>query len=199
MEQYTDIQQKGVRMRKSVYTLLRFSLLGIGFSLVCLGAFFVSSSSNSNSQNETIVAYTIMPLGFLLLLCGIFWSTYHEANHKSLFQYMIRRIHSQQQVQIETIDRPDFYPPSYERALHDAVLNTSTSVQIYLEEPGFNIPPPLYTETAMDIVDETYLSEDPPPSYEMSVQTPSSGAEAEASSECAPETVTALETNETND
>ncbi|KAM9330691.1 transmembrane protein 252 [Gastrophryne carolinensis] len=185
-----------MKMKKSAYTILRFALLAIGFCLVCLGAFFVSSSYSCNCRNETIVAYTVMPLGFLLLLAGIFWSTYHEANHKSLFQTMIRRIHSQQQVHVETVDRPNFYPPSYERALQDNVLCLNASSNLHVLEQGLNIPPPLYTETVMDVVDETYLCEDPPPSYEMSVR--SSAPESGTDSECTPgtENVANVETND---
>ncbi|XP_071982545.1 transmembrane protein 252 [Engystomops pustulosus] len=159
-----------MKMKNSVYTVLRFSLLIAGFSLVCLGAFYVSSSYSCNCQSETIVAYTVMPLGFVLLLIGIFWSTYHEANHKSLFQNVIRRIHSQQQVHIETVDRPDYYPPSYDSVIHDIAQNSNPTCHINIDTRSFNIPPPLYTATAMEIVDETYINEEPPPSYEVSVQ-----------------------------
>ncbi|XP_075060735.1 transmembrane protein 252 [Mixophyes fleayi] len=184
-----------MKMKTSIYTLLRFSLLIIGFALVCLGAFYVSSSYSNNSQNEAIVAYILMPLGFILLLIGIFWSTYHEANHKSLFQNVIRRIHSQQQVQIETVDRPDYYPPSYDSVIRDnSLLNTNCHISMC--EEGFNIPPPLYTENIMDVVDETYLCEDPPPSYEASLQASTSGTAA--STERLQETanINNLETND---
>ncbi|KAM3937702.1 transmembrane protein 252 [Leptodactylus fuscus] len=159
-----------MKMKTSVYTVLRFSLLVIGFSLVCLGAFYVSSSYSCNCRSETIVAYTLMPLGFVLLLIGIFWSTYHEANHKSLFQNVIRRIHSQQQVHIETVDRPDYYPPSYDSVIQDITQNFNTTCHIDINTRGFNIPPPLYTATALEIVDETYNHEELPPSYELSLQ-----------------------------
>ncbi|XP_072260287.1 transmembrane protein 252 [Pyxicephalus adspersus] len=187
-----------MKVKTNVYTVVRFSLLVLGFCLVCLGAFFVSSSFSCTSCNrhETIVAYILMPLGFLLLLIGIFWSTYHEANHKSLFQNMIRRIHSQQQVHIETVDRPDFYPPSYETALRHTVLHPNASSPIHEGEQGFNIPPPLYTETTMDIVDETYICNDPPPSYEMSVQTQAPDAGADVHSVPETENITSLETND---
>ncbi|KAM5193510.1 transmembrane protein 252 [Mantella aurantiaca] len=185
-----------MKMNTNVYTILRFSLLALGFCLVCLGAFFVSSSYSCNCRHETVVAYTLMPLGFLLLLIGIFWSTYHEANHKNLFQNMIRRIHSQQQVHIETVDRPDFYPPSYETALHHTVLDPNASSHIHMSGQGFNIPPPLYTETTMDVVDETFLCEDPPPSYEMSMQTHASGTESNIENISTTENTTSLETND---
>ncbi|XP_056408158.1 transmembrane protein 252 [Hyla sarda] len=169
-----------MKIRTSVYTVLRFSLLIIGFALVCLGAFYVSSSYSCNCRSETIVAYTLMPLGFVLLLIGIFWSTYYEANHKSLFQNVIRHIHSQQQVHIETVDRPDYYPPSYDSVIQDMTQNSTTTCHINMDTISFNIPPPLYTESALEIVDETYISEEPPPSYEVSVQATTSRSTAVA-------------------
>ncbi|KAM4052773.1 transmembrane protein 252 [Anomaloglossus baeobatrachus] len=185
-----------MKMKASMYTVLRFSFLIVGFCLVCLGAFYVSSSYSCNCRSETIVAYTLMPLGFVLLLIGIFWSTYHEANHKSIFQNVVRRIHSQQQVHIETVDRPDYYPPSYDSVILDIAQNSNTSCHINMDTRSFNIPPPLYTETAMEIVDETYMSEEPPPSYEVSVQasTSESASHSEGSQEA--ESVNNVETND---
>ncbi|XP_069820370.1 transmembrane protein 252 [Dendropsophus ebraccatus] len=170
-----------MKIRNRVVTVLRFSLLIIGFCLVCLGAFYVSSSYSCNCRSETIVAYTLMPIGFVLLLIGIFWSTYHEANHKSLFQNVIRHIHSQQQVHIETVDRPDYYPPSYESVIQDITQNSNATCHVNMDTRYFNIPPPLYTENAVEIVDETYVNEEPPPSYEVSVE--ASTSESLANSE----------------
>ncbi|OCU01082.1 transmembrane protein 252 [Xenopus laevis] len=159
-----------MKMKKSIYTVLRFSFLITGFSLVCLGAFYISSSYVCNCQSEIILAYCLLPLGFILLLAGIFWSTYHEANHKNLFHSMIRRIHSQQEVHVETIDRPDFYPPSYESVINEIRLQPESSCELRVLEEGLNIPPPLYTESAVDIADEVYTCNDSPPSYQASVQ-----------------------------
>ncbi|XP_077105201.1 transmembrane protein 252 [Ranitomeya variabilis] len=181
-----------MKMKASMYTVLRFSFLIVGFSLVCLGAFYVSSSYSCNCQSETVVAYTLMPLGFVLLLIGIFWSTYHEANHKSLFQNAIRRIHSQQQVHIQTVDRPNYYPPSYDSVIQDITQNSNTSCHINMDTWSFNIPPPLYTETAMEVMDETYMNEEPPPTYEVSVQ--ASTSESEGSREA--ESISNVETND---
>ncbi|MEE6459261.1 hypothetical protein FKM82_000587 [Ascaphus truei] len=162
-----------MKMTNSVYTVIRFSLLISGFSLVCLGAFHISSSYVCNCGNEMILVYSLLPLGFLLLLAGIFWSTYHEANHKSLFRTMIRRAHNRQDVHINTVDRPDFYPPSYDSIIREIHLHPETNFHIREAEESYNIPPPLYTESTVDIVDETYACEGPPPSYEASVQMPS--------------------------
>uniref|UniRef100_A0A8C5QAK1 Transmembrane protein 252 n=1 Tax=Leptobrachium leishanense TaxID=445787 RepID=A0A8C5QAK1_9ANUR len=164
---------------QDAYTLLRFSLLIIGFSLVCLGAFYISSSYVCNCKRELVVAYTLLPAGFILLLVGVFWSTYHEANHKSLFHHMIRRMNHQQDVHVETIDRPDFYPPSYDRVIQEIHLNEANNNEAMATvEEGLNIPPPLYTESEVDVVNETYTCQERPPSYEASVLPSRSDAES---------------------
>ncbi|CAH2294075.1 transmembrane 252 [Pelobates cultripes] len=183
-----------MKIKTSAYTVLRFSLLIIGFSLVCLGAFFVSSSYVCNCKREIIVAYTLLPAGFILLLVGVFWSTYHEANHKSLFHNMIRRIHSQQEVHIETIDRPDFYPPSYDSVIQEIQLQPDSNDVIAAEE-YLNIPPPLYTESSMDIVNETYSSQELPPSYEASVQPTNSDTGSSTEGDSCPIHVNNVETS----
>ncbi|KAE8633033.1 hypothetical protein XENTR_v10001755 [Xenopus tropicalis] len=159
-----------MKMKKSIYTVLRFLFLITGFSLVCLGAFYISSSYVCNCKSDRILAYFLLPIGFILLLTGIFWSTYHEANQKSLFHSMIRRIHSQQEVHVETVDRPDFYPPSYDSVINEIRQQPDSGCELRVLEEGLNIPPPLYTESAVDIVDEVYTCNDSPPSYEASVQ-----------------------------
>ncbi|KAG8455225.1 hypothetical protein GDO86_001425 [Hymenochirus boettgeri] len=118
-------------MTKSVYTAIRLLFLITGFSLVCLGAFYISSSYLCDCQGEKILAYCLLPLGFILLLSGIFWTT------------------------------PDFYPPSYDSVIHESVCST-TNCEMRAMEEGLNIPPPLYTESNMDIIDEMYSCNDSP-------------------------------------
>lgn len=66
--------------------------------------------------------------------------------------------------------------------MQDMAQNSNTSCHI-IDMRGFNIPPPLYTETAMEILDETYMNEDPPPTYEVSVQASSSNSESSQETE----------------
>ncbi|XP_029468858.1 transmembrane protein 252 [Rhinatrema bivittatum] len=162
-----------MEIRKNILTVVRFSLLISGFSLVCLGAFYVSTSYSCNCRGEMILAYSLLPSGFLLLLIGIFWNTYHEANHKSIFHNIIRQIPGPRELRINTIDRPDFYPPSYEESVNcGSQHNSVPSSQAKREEEAYNIPPPLYTENSFEIVDENDGHEDLPPPYEASVQHP---------------------------
>nr|XP_033780790.1 transmembrane protein 252 [Geotrypetes seraphini] len=158
--------------QKYILAVIRFFLLIAGFSLVCLGAFYVSTSSSCDCRTGKVLAYSLLPFGFLLLLTGIFWSTYHEANQKSIFHNIIRQIPRSREIHISTIDRPDFYPPSYEESMNQGSQhNSGPSVQATREEEeAYNIPPPLYTESSLEIVDENNAHEDLPPSYEASVQ-----------------------------
>ncbi|KAG8455223.1 hypothetical protein GDO86_001423 [Hymenochirus boettgeri] len=182
-----------MKMTKSVYTAIRLLFLITGFSLVCLGAFYISSSYLCDCQGEKILAYCLLPLGFILLLSGIFWTTYHEANKKSLFHDMIRRVHYQREVHVQTVDRPDFYPPSYDSVIHEIRLQSTTNCEMRAMEEGLNIPPPLYTESNMDIIDEMYSCNDSPPTYEASVQ---SSTESSSDREPGPHNI---QTNETCD
>ncbi|XP_069481866.1 transmembrane protein 252 [Ambystoma mexicanum] len=160
-----------MEIRKSIFSVLRFSLLIIGFSLVCLGAFYVSTSYVCNCGSEMVLAYSLLPLGFLFLLVGIFWSTYHEANHKSLFHTVMRQFPRQREMHIETVDRPDFYPPSYEESQDLELQHYAAHTRHVTQEEGsYNTPPPLYTESSLEVIQETSGPLELPPSYEASVQ-----------------------------
>ncbi|XP_030048238.1 transmembrane protein 252 [Microcaecilia unicolor] len=167
---------------KYILAVVRISLLLAGFSFVCLGAFYVSTSYGCDCKTGKALAYSLLPSGFLFLLTGIFWSTYHEANQKSIFHNIIRQIPRSREMHINTIDRPDFYPPSYEESMNQENLhNSGPSIQAIREEEAYNIPPPLYTESSLEIVDENEAHEDLPPSYEASVQHFSTSATSNSS------------------
>jgi hypothetical protein len=59
--------------------------------------------------------------------------------------------------------RPDFYPPAYEEIL-DAEKQTCPE-----EGEALDIPPPLYTEMALELEDETDVHPQAPPSYQESI------------------------------
>ncbi|XP_006022692.1 transmembrane protein 252 [Alligator sinensis] len=161
------------KIPKSIFSIFRILVLLIGFSIICLGAICISTTSSlCKCGNNMLVAYTLLPLGFFLLVTGIFWSTYHETSkHKNFFYNIIQRTPSHREIHIHTIDRPDFYPPSYENSIDPekqiVSLPASSSVT---EEEIYNIPPPLYTESSTEFIDESNYEEEQPPSYEVSVQ-----------------------------
>ncbi|XP_068943015.1 transmembrane protein 252 [Petaurus breviceps papuanus] len=135
-----------------------------GFLIICLGAFFISMGSGPNCRAKMILAYCLLPLGFLILFSGIFWSTYQQASQsKGIFNRVLRQHLGHGNLQIPTVDRPDFYPPSYEDSI-------DPEKQISLQRETFNIPPPVYTESSLEFMDGTDGHGDIPPPYEVSVR-----------------------------
>ncbi|XP_070598733.1 transmembrane protein 252 [Erythrolamprus reginae] len=159
-------------MSKNLFSFVRLFVLLLGLVTVCLGAFCISTSVSACTCNSLPLAYFLLPLGFFLLIAGISWSTYHEASkHNSLFHSIIQGIPRLQESHITTIDRPDFYPPSYEDST--ALGKQTFSPPACSLEPksyAYNIPPPLYTESRFEFIEETDAEGQQPPSYEASVQ-----------------------------
>ncbi|XP_008583415.1 PREDICTED: transmembrane protein 252 [Galeopterus variegatus] len=136
----------------------------MGFLMVCLGALFLSTGSAFNCQGSLIVSYWLLPLGFVILLSGICWSTYHQASEsKRMFSHVLTQHLAHGALPPATVDRPDFYPPAYEESL-DAEKQTCPA-----EGEASDIPPPLYTETDLEFQDENHTHPKAPPSYEESI------------------------------
>ncbi|XP_003420513.2 transmembrane protein 252 [Loxodonta africana] len=131
-----------------------------GFLVICLGAFFISSGSSFNCRGNLIMAYLLLPLGFVILLSGIFWSIYRQARKSTR---MLRQHLAQGHLALATVDRPDFYPPAYEESL-DADKQTCGAGGAASE-----IPSPLYTEVDLDVSGEIEAQPEAPPPYEESV------------------------------
>ncbi|XP_067424755.1 transmembrane protein 252 [Emydura macquarii macquarii] len=161
-----------MKMPKNIFSLFRIFVLLTGFSIICMGAFCISTGSSlCKCRNKLPIAYSLLPLGFLLLVIGIFWSTCHEVSkQKSLF-YVFQRNPRHRETHINSVDRPDFYPPCYEDSTDPGKQISPISLSLSVREAeSYNIPPPLYTESSTEFIDETSLEEEQPPSYEMSVQ-----------------------------
>ncbi|XP_043837050.1 transmembrane protein 252 [Dromiciops gliroides] len=147
----------------SLAALCCFALL-TGFLIICLGAFFISMGSAPNCRGKLILAYCLLSLGFLILLSGIFLSTYQQARQsKGIFNRVLRQRLGHGDLPIATVDRPDFYPPSYEDSI-------DPEKHLSLEQETSNIPPPLYTESSLEFMDDTDSHRDTPPSYEVSMR-----------------------------
>ncbi|XP_026961796.1 transmembrane protein 252 [Sagmatias obliquidens] len=148
---------------RTCLVLCAFALL-MGFLMICLGAFFISSGSLFNCQGNLILAYLLLPLGFVILLSGIFWSTYHQASEsKGVFSRVLRHYGAQGALPLATVDRPDFYPPAYEESL-DAEKQGCPA-----EQETSDVPPPPYTEMGLEFEDEGDAHPEAPPSYDESV------------------------------
>ncbi|XP_068026851.1 transmembrane protein 252 [Melanerpes formicivorus] len=159
------------KMPNAVFTFIRLSVLLLGFSTVCLGVLCTSTNSSTRRcGNNEQVFYCILSLGFFLLVTGIFWSTFHEVlkyrAHSSIFTQNPRH----GELHVSTIDRPDFYPPSYEDSTDPEKQTFPLPVAFTLKEQEvIHIPPPPYSKSSAEFVSETYEQEQPPP-YELSVE-----------------------------
>ncbi|KAJ7335519.1 hypothetical protein JRQ81_013460 [Phrynocephalus forsythii] len=159
-------------MPNHLFAFLRILVLVLGFVIICLGAFCISTNATVCKCNNLPIAYLLLPFGFFLLLLGIFWSTYHEASkHKNLFHSIMRGSSRYQDTHINTVDRPNFYPPSYEDSTDPEKQTFPLPVcPLERQKETYNIPPPLYTESSLEFIGEASAQEEQPPSYEISLQ-----------------------------
>ncbi|OBS78470.1 hypothetical protein A6R68_19138 [Neotoma lepida] len=147
---------------RTLLILCALSLL-TGFLMICLGGFFISNSI-LHSQKNLVVSYVLLPMGFMILLSGIFWATYCQASeNKDMFNHVLRQHLASQDLPLTTIDRPDFYPPAYEESL-DAEKQTCPPGRGLL---GF--PPPPYTATSLELEDDNDPQPEAPPPYQESI------------------------------
>ncbi|XP_042731310.1 transmembrane protein 252 [Lagopus leucura] len=171
-------------MKKIVFSLIRLSVLLLSFSIICLGILCIyTSSSACRCRNSTLVAYCLLALGLLLLVTGIFWSMVHEAMKYGVLSNIFTRNPGLTELRVSTIDRPDFYPPSYEDSTDPEKQTFPLPVaSAPKEQEVINIPPPPYSESSTEPVSETNEPEQPPP-YELPGQVLSPMQESDA---CAP-------------
>lgn len=93
-------------MRKGPGLVFCVLALLTGFLIICLGAFFISSGSIFNCRGNLILAYLLLPLGFVILLSGIFWSTYRQASEsKGIFSHVLRQHLAPGALALATVDR----------------------------------------------------------------------------------------------
>ncbi|NXG46147.1 TM252 protein, partial [Psilopogon haemacephalus] len=146
-------------------------VLLLGFPTICLGVLCTSTNSfTCRCGNNELVFYCLLALGFFLLVTGIFWSTFHEVLKYSGHSSILMLNHRHQELRISTIDRPEFYPPSYENLIDPEKQTFPLPVASTLKEQEvIHIPPPPYSESSTEFISETYEQEQPP-SYELSVQ-----------------------------
>ncbi|KFV96653.1 Transmembrane protein 252, partial [Eurypyga helias] len=140
-------------------------VLLLGFSTICLGALCISTSSSTYTcGNNELVFYCLFAVGFFLLVTGIFWSIFHEVlKYRGLSSIFIQNP-SHRERHVSTIDRPDFYPPSYEDSTDPEnqtyPLPVSSTVK---QQEAINFPPPPYSKSSTEFMSETNEQEQPPP------------------------------------
>ncbi|EOB07112.1 Transmembrane protein C9orf71-like protein, partial [Anas platyrhynchos] len=141
------------------------SVLLLSFSIICLGVLCIyTSSSVCRCGNNKLVVYFLLAVGLLLLVAGVFWSTVHEAMKYRGLSSIFMRNPSLRDLHVSTIDRPDFYPPSYEDSTDPAKQTFPLpAVSTPKEQEVINIPPPLYSECSAVSSSENIEGEQPPP------------------------------------
>ncbi|XP_063996472.1 transmembrane protein 252 [Pogoniulus pusillus] len=161
------------KMPKAVFTFLRLFVLLLGFTTICLGVLCTSTNSSTSTcrcGNSKLVFYCLLALGFFLLVTGIFWSTFHEVLKYRGQSSILRQNHRHGELRVSTIDRPEFYPPSYEDSIDPEKQTFPLPLAFTLKEREvIHIPPLPYSESSTEFISETYEQEQPPP-YELSVQ-----------------------------
>ncbi|NWX66679.1 TM252 protein, partial [Promerops cafer] len=152
------------KMAKGLFTFIRLFMLLLSFSTICLGVLCTSTNSSMcRCGNNKLVFYCLLALGLCLLVTGIFWSTFHEVLKYRALGIFIRNP-SHREPHVCTIDRPDFYPPSYEDSIDPGKLVSPLSIASTLKQQEFiNTPLPPYSESSAELVSETNEQEQPPP------------------------------------
>ncbi|NWR61168.1 TM252 protein, partial [Bucorvus abyssinicus] len=159
------------KMPKGVFTFIRLFMLLIGFSTICLGALCISTTTSTcRCGNNKLVFYCLLALGFFLLVTGIFWSTFHEVlKYRGCSSIFMQNL-SHRELRVSTIDRPDFYPPSYEDSTDPEKQTFPLPFFSTLkEQEDINMPPPPYSKSSTEFISETNGQEQPPP-YELPVE-----------------------------
>ncbi|XP_009949362.1 PREDICTED: transmembrane protein 252 [Leptosomus discolor] len=158
-------------MPKGGFTFIHIFLLLLSFSTICLGVLCISTSSSTcRCGNNELVFYCLLALGFFLLVTGIFWSTFHEVLKYRGRSSIFMRNPRHRELRVSTIDRPDFYPPSYEDSTDPEKQTFPLPVaSILKEQEVINIPLPPYSKTSTEFISDTNEQEQPPP-YELSVR-----------------------------
>ncbi|KGL85180.1 Transmembrane protein 252, partial [Tinamus guttatus] len=114
--------------------LLRVLVLLLSFSAICQGAFCMSASAAlCRCGDERLALRCLLPLGFLLLVLGIFWNTLHEA----------LKLRGLGELRASAVGRPDCCPPSYADSIDPEKQNFPLPVASPPgDTAGPGLPPP---------------------------------------------------------
>ncbi|XP_030620693.1 transmembrane protein 252-like [Chanos chanos] len=148
--------------RKHLWPVLRVSLPIVGFGFICGGVYLESLESDIPSTLRFIFMYLLIGCGFFLLLFGIFWSICHRMKSKMYMRHGRRP----RNIEIYTVDRPNFYPPAYEESQQGMSPVDSVVVVDNRLQPG--LAPPLYTPDSSETLNEDF-SHELPPTYQEAV------------------------------
>ncbi|XP_020504008.2 transmembrane protein 252 [Labrus bergylta] len=147
-------------MKKQLWSLARTFLPLVGFALTCLGSYLVSQQPEGSLLWRFIPAYILMGLGALAVLGGAFWTVCHSMKSK-IYR---RRGGGERNIEVYAIERPSFFPPSYEESQYSQVTRDTPS-EVVVEVDGGDVvilAPPLYSTDSSEAPDCTWSWERPP-------------------------------------
>lgn len=117
------------RMQNRTGLILCALSLLTGFLMICLGGFFISNSI-FHSQRNLVVAYVLLPMGFVILLSGIFWGTYRQANeNKEMFNHVLRQHLAFQDLPLATVDRYVLSTGGHEKGREESQCGKESEAQ----------------------------------------------------------------------
>ncbi|XP_044051400.1 transmembrane protein 252-like [Siniperca chuatsi] len=146
-------------VRKQLWSLARMFLPGVGFLLTCTGAYLVSLQTDRYTC-LVIPAYIMIVIGFLAALIGVFWNICHSMKSK-----MYLRGGHERHIQVYTIERPNFFPPSYEESQGSQECpDTAPEFAVLVDgvDVAMSLAPPLYSQDSSEAPDCTWSCEQPP-------------------------------------
>ncbi|CAK6950581.1 transmembrane protein 252-like [Scomber scombrus] len=151
-----------MNVKKHICSLARMVLPGMGFALICMGAYLVSMENDPENTWSVIPSYIMIVTGFLVVLVGVFWTLCHSIKSKRY-----QRGRHQQHIQVYTIERPSSFPPSYEESEGSHVSLDKAPEFVVVSEGRvhvvINVAPPLYSQDSSEVPDCTWSWEQPPP------------------------------------
>ncbi|XP_026870189.2 transmembrane protein 252 [Electrophorus electricus] len=145
--------------RKHLLAAGRLVVPTAGLSLICGGVLINSISSDQRQTLRDVFTYLVLMLGFILLATGMLWAVSHGMK-KVLFKQSRRSLQGTE-IHVFTVDRPNFYPPSYE----ESQVGTNVVGDIAAIPTGtriLDLAPPVYTESCSETFNETFSLEQPP-------------------------------------
>ncbi|KAM3867460.1 transmembrane protein 252-like [Diretmus argenteus] len=145
-----------MNVKKQLCSVASLVLPGVGFALICVGAYLVSLQTSHLYTLWVLLAYVVIACGFLIMLTGVFCATCHSMKSKMY--------HRRRHVCVYSIDSS--YPPSYEESQRNHVHpDRATDSVVTVDEVGMtmSLAPPLYSQDSSEIPDCTWSWEQPPP------------------------------------
>ncbi|KAI5095269.1 hypothetical protein C0J45_15344 [Silurus meridionalis] len=153
--------------RKHLLCAARYSMPTIGLSLISAGAYIKSIQNEQVQILRDISTYLFIILGFILLVIGVLWSLGHGMKNV-LLKRALRRSRDAD-VLVFTVDRSEFYPPSYEQSqVRDNNQPFPTVLSISSSMGCAGPAPPVYTLTCYENSFEDFSHEEPP-TYQQAV------------------------------